>query len=100
MDKLLSLYRELFPKESVFPKLHFLEDHVVPFMRTWKMGLGFHGEHGAESIHKDFNQLDRVYSSVPSQLDRLHLKMTEHILKVHPQSRVNVPEIKRRKSQC
>ena len=29
------------------PKLHILEDHVVPFLEKWGVGLGFWGEHGA-----------------------------------------------------
>ena len=33
------------------PKMHMLEDHVVPFLREWHVGFGFHREQGAESLH-------------------------------------------------
>lgn len=36
---------------TITPKLHMLEDHVIPFLTKWGVGLGFLGEHGAESIH-------------------------------------------------
>ena len=32
-------YRRLCPDASVFPKLHYLEDHVVQFIRRWKSAL-------------------------------------------------------------
>ena len=48
----LTVYREELPAESVFPKLHYLEDHIVPFVRQWKVGPGILGEHGGESIHR------------------------------------------------
>ena len=38
--------------ESTFiPKLHMLEDHVLPFIRQWRVGLGMLGEQGVEGIH-------------------------------------------------
>lgn len=51
IDKFLSLYRDSFPHATITPKLHMLEDHVIPFLTKWGVGLGFLGEHGAESIH-------------------------------------------------
>ena len=39
-------WRTTWPNETVPPKYHFLEDHVVPFIRKWKVGLGFYGEQG------------------------------------------------------
>ena len=33
-------YRSTFPNRSVTPKLHKLEDHVAPFLRRWRVGLG------------------------------------------------------------
>ena len=56
---------------TVLPKMHMLEEHVLPFMRKWRIGCGFLGEQGAESIHKYFNLLERTYSSIPDRLTRL-----------------------------
>ena len=45
---------------SFIPKMHFLEDHVVPWMKKWKVGLSFHGKQGAESIHAAFKSSTEV----------------------------------------
>ena len=47
----MSSYREKSPQASILPKMHILEDHVVPWMRRWRIGAGLMGEQGAESIH-------------------------------------------------
>ena len=44
IDEFLSYYRSMFPESTITPKLHFLEDHVVPFIRQWKLGLGVMAE--------------------------------------------------------
>ena len=36
----LTYYRREFPSASVTPKLHMLEEHVVPWVKQWKMGFG------------------------------------------------------------
>ena len=53
----MASFRRLCPEESVFPKLHYLEDHLVSFIRKWLVGPGMMGEHGGESIHHLFNKL-------------------------------------------
>ena len=50
-------YGDVFPEASITPKLHILEDHMVNFLRNWRVGCGLLGEQGAESIHKVYNQL-------------------------------------------
>ncbi len=37
IDLFMSYYRESFPHATVTPKLHMLEDHVVPFLVWWAM---------------------------------------------------------------
>eukprot|EP00111_Clytia_hemisphaerica_P014872 TCONS_00043802-protein len=51
IDDLLSFFRETFPDQSITPKLHLLEDHVVPFLRRWSIGFGLYGEQGMEALH-------------------------------------------------
>ena len=48
-----------------------MEDHVVDFLKLWKIGLGVLAEQGAESIHPIFNQLERTYSSMTNKVDKL-----------------------------
>jgi len=53
----MGYYRATFPLAMVLPKMHILEDHIVPWIRQWQIGFGFMGEQGAESIHAYFNSL-------------------------------------------
>ncbi len=66
-------YRQKFPEATVLPKMHLLEDHVVPWLRRWHVGFGFMGEQGAESIHCSFNQLTRAYMGVRGCVDQFKL---------------------------
>lgn len=74
----MSLYRDSFPKATVTPKLHMLEDHVVSFLRKWKVGFGFMGEQGAESIHQRFNNIRQSYINMPNPVQRLMAMLTAH----------------------
>ena len=56
----MKYYREQFPTSTVTPKLHMLEEHIVPWLKKWKVGFGLLGEQGAESIHAHFNSLKRT----------------------------------------
>ena len=79
------------------PKLHMLEDHVVDFIKQWRVGLGLMGEQGAESIHTRFNQLERTYSNMRNEVDRLKAIMEEHYRQVCPENIVKQPVPKRRR---
>ncbi len=60
IDAFLLFYRSSFPHATITPKLHMVEDHIVNFIRRWRVGLGMLGEQGAESIHARFNQFERT----------------------------------------
>ena len=77
-------YRETFPSSTVLPKMHMLEEHVVPFIRRWKIGFGLSGEQGAESIHKYFNIVARNCHSTAGPVEKLRRVMKEHLLHVAP----------------
>ena len=47
-------------------------DHVVPFLRKWRVGFGFHGEQGAESLHASFNQITRSYTGLVDETEVCH----------------------------
>ena len=74
----LQYYRLEFPDASITPKLHILEEHVVPWMKRWKVALEFHNEQGGESIHAKFNQLQRQFVCIKDSLKRLELTIKEH----------------------
>ena len=86
-----------FMTASVLPKMHMLEEHVVPWLRMWHVGFGLMGEQGAESIHKYFNSLGRTYCGIPDPVKRLKYTMKEHLLHIAPANITAKPAIKRKK---
>ena len=97
IDNFLAFYRASFPTATITPKMHMLEDHVVPFLRKWRVGFGFHGEQGAESLHAAFNRITRSYTSIPDRLTRLKCVMHEHHLQISPAMVAQEPAVKKRK---
>ena len=91
--------RSTFPDTSITPKLHMLEDHVVEFIKKWRIGLGMYGEQGAESIHPEFNNLRSTYASVRPESARLKAMLEHHQLKVKPVTKSLTPSVKKRKLQ-
>ena len=57
--KFMALYREVFAR--IPPKLHILEDHVVPQLKAFRRGLGILSEQGGESSHKLMEQYRERY---------------------------------------
>lgn len=71
--------RRIFPTTTVLPKMHILEDHVVPWLKRWHIGSGLMGEQGAESIHALIQKLETQYHGVVSDLNRLDYVVGEHL---------------------
>lgn len=93
----MACYRESFPDASVLPKMHILEDHVVPWLKEHRVGLGLMGEQGAESIHASINGIKRAYSSIRDRIKNLLSVLEEHHRHVCPSLISQQPEIKKRK---
>ena len=85
------------PKVSISPNLHMLEDHALNFIRKWKVGFGFYGEQGGESIHHEFKKMRNRYSNIKCPTDRLKYLMTQHLLTSFPEAKKLQPVIKKRK---
>jgi hypothetical protein len=64
----MGYYRREFPHATVLPKMHMLEEHVLPWLRKRHVGFGLLGEQGVESIHTHFNSLGRTYRSIPEKV--------------------------------
>lgn len=77
-------FREQWPDESITPKLHILEDHVVPFLMKWKCGFGFYGEQGGESLHNQFNKMKHRFNNIKNPQERLRCLMRQHLLTGSP----------------
>ena len=93
----MSHYRLTFPNSSVTPKMHFLEEHVVPWVKKWKIGFGLMGEQGAESVHAYFNGLVLRYKGVTDPVQRMECTMREHLLHIAPANVAAKPQLKKRK---
>ena len=82
--KFLDFYRATFPKATILPKMHILEDHVIPWMKRWTIGAGLMGEQGAESIHAHLMRLERIHQGIPNAVDRLKYIFKQQILETAP----------------
>ena len=99
ITKFMNFYREKFPRASILPKMHIMEEHAVPWMRRWRVGAGLMGEQGAESVHAHFMKLERIHQGIASDVDRLKYIVKEHLLEAEPSLTCLRPPIKKRKFQ-
>ena len=83
----------------MLPKMHFLEEHMVPWLRKWHIGFGVMGEQGAESIHSYFNTLCHNFKCIPEPVKRVTQVMKAHYLHIAPANVLARPPIKRRKKE-
>lgn len=61
-----------------------MEDHIVPFVKKWKVGPGMMGEHGGESIHHLFNELKQRYANMPNAATRCYHTLKRHLIETNP----------------
>lgn len=70
INNFMAFYRASFPEATVLPKMHILEDHVVPWFSRWHLGFGLMGEQGAESIHAHLMRMERTFQGIANEVDR------------------------------
>lgn len=80
----LAYFRTNFPEESVTPKMHLLEDHTIPFLRIWHVGLGFRGEQRGESVHAMLNAIKGDIRGLKDEMEVLKSVMTTHWVQTMP----------------
>lgn len=61
-----------------------LKDHVIPWIRTWKVGCGIMGEKGGESLYASFNYTEHAYNNMRDRVDTLGVLLQNHLLQVLP----------------
>ena len=77
-----------------------MEDHIVPWVRRWRLGSGIMGEQVAVSIHAHIMRLERTYHGIPDNLERLKYVVREQIIESNPSLlELQPPETKRRKKK-
>ena len=97
IKEFMTCYRNSFAWATVIPKMHMLEEHVIPWLKMWHIGFGLMGEQGAESIHAYFNGLKRTFHSTPDPVLRLRRMMNEHLLHIAPSNVAAKPESRKKK---
>ena len=71
---------------------------MVTWIRKHHLGFGIMGEQGAESIHANFNDIERSFNNmVHNRVERLLGVMKAHHLKISPANVAMKPPIKKRK---
>ena len=95
----MKIYRTEFPRASILPKMHILEDHVVPWLQRWGIGAGLMGEQGAESLHAHVHKLETNFSTIPNKVDRLKYIFRMYNLETAPTLLSIKPDSKKRKSR-
>ena len=83
IDHYMEFFSDTFPNK-VIPKMHCLEDRVVPWMQRWKCGMAFHGEQAFESLHAEFDRLQHAACGIKDKTSQLLSMMKSHHLKCSP----------------
>ena len=96
IDAFMKFFRAHWPKINISPKMHMLEDHVIPFVRKWRVGLGFYGEQGGESLHHQFKSMRNRYKNIKKPLESLRYMMDQHLKNTNPLAHTIQPKIKNR----
>ena len=81
------------PDDSVTPKMHLLESHVHQFIEKRRLGIGVYGEQGGESLHAEFNNLNRLFWHMKG-CRWLESTIKEHFIRNHPNTKDMKPNAK------
>ena len=99
IESFMCFFRENWPHVKITPKLHMVEQHVVDFIAKWGAAFGYYGEQGAESLHNEFNKLNRTYCSIKPNTKRLEYILKEHHRRGNPEAKAIQPKTKKRKTE-
>jgi hypothetical protein len=80
-------------KRKTLPKMQFLEDHVVPWIRKYGVGMEFHAEQGGQRAHKELNIKWRRTASIKIPLLSLKSAFKNYLLRVNPEIHACTPGI-------
>ena len=96
MGEFMTFFRESFPQATVPIKMHLLEDHAVPWAKSFHVGFGLLGEQGAESIHAKFTRLSLSYTAITDKVQHLLCIVKEHLISISPQVVAAIPPPKKK----
>ena len=90
INKYMKYFRSTFPDESVTPKQHMLDHHILPWISQWQCGLSLHGEQGIEQTHASVNALKGRVTGVRNDNMRLIVLLKEQYMSVAPHLKLRV----------
>ncbi|KAL5516708.1 hypothetical protein EMCRGX_G002113 [Ephydatia muelleri] len=96
VGEFMTFFRESFPQATVPIKMHLLEDHAVPWAKSFHVGFGLLGEQEAESIHAKFTRLSLSYTAITDKVQHLLCIVKEHLISISPQVVAAIPPPKKR----
>ncbi|KAL5515787.1 hypothetical protein EMCRGX_G001007 [Ephydatia muelleri] len=96
VGEFMTFFRESFPQATVPIKMHLLEDHAVPWAKSFHVGFGLLGEQGAESIHAKFTRLSLSYTAITDKVQHLLCIVKEHLISISPQVVAAIPPPKKK----
>ena len=97
INDFVSFYRVTFPEATFLPKMHMLEEHIVPWLEQWRVGSGYMGE---QALHANFNTCERAYNNMRDRVERLKVVLRNHHMKIMPSNvALEPPPLKKRKKK-
>ena len=72
----------------------------MEFMKKWGSSFGIYGEQGVEGLHATFNSMKLSYRTMHPASSRLKAMLSEHFMRVNPESASLRPkQVKRKYSE-
>ena len=68
IEEFFGFFQESFLQATVPIKMYLLEDDVITWANSNRVGFGLLGEQGAESIHVKFTRLGLAYTAVTDKV--------------------------------
>ena len=82
IDNYMAIYRAQYPNKTI-PKQHLLEQHCIPYIKKYKIGLGLMGEQGTEASHQTISQIEHSRAfAIKDKMKKAEFIMTTHILQI------------------
>lgn len=66
IENYMEFFRRQFPGK-ILQKQHIFEDHIMPWLRKWEVGLRRYIKMGCERVHKQFNRLMVTHSGISNE---------------------------------
>ena len=84
-------YRDYFPGKTISPKMHILENHLLPFIKNFGFGFGLLSEQGGELLHASMVRFSTRASGIRNDIKRMKSIVESHHIQISPSLRTLYP---------